>query len=372
MLTHGGDIVGFAEQYGEKPLDFSVNTNPFGFSPNAKNALLHIAERACEYPDPLYRRLRAAIADHEHIPMEWIACGNGAADLIWRIVFASRPRQALVTAPTFSEYETALSAVDCRVEHYILSSDNGFRLNSDILCRITPKLDILFLCNPNNPTGLTIDQTLLQQIVDRCRICDVLLVVDECFLGFLPHSEQMTLKPYLSANSRLVILKAFTKLYGMAGLRLGYCLCSDSAFLADLCKVGQCWPVSVAAEEAGIAALKDAAFVEKTLAYLPAERERIRKTMEQFGMLVYPGEANYLFFYTDISHYQERLAEHGILIRSCSNYIGLQDGYYRAAVLTPDKNDRLLSAMKHLRSVSPSVLELQMNGFSLLFIQLLR
>lgn len=352
MLTHGGDIVGFAERYGRKPLDFSVNTNPFGFSPNAQRALLHIAGRACEYPDPLYRKLRTAIADHEHIPMEWVACGNGAADLIWRIVYAKRPRKALVTAPTFSEYEMALSTVDCYVEHYILSSDNGFRLDDGILNQIIQGLDILFLCNPNNPTGLTIDQTLLQKIVDRCYTCNVLLVVDECFLGFLPTSEQLTLNPNLSSNSKLVILKAFTKLYGMAGLRLGYCLCSDETFLSDLCKVGQCWPVSVAAEEAGIAALKDTAFVEETLSYLPVERERMRKAMEQLDLRVYPGKANYLFFYTDIPNYQERLAEHGILVRNCSNYMGLKDGYYRAAVLTAKNNDRLLAAMKQLREES--------------------
>lgn len=349
MLTHGGDIVGFAEQYGAEPLDFSVNTNPLGFSPQAKAAFLRAAERACEYPDPLYRRLRTAIADHEHIPAEWIACGNGAADLIWRIAYAGRPRQALVTAPTFSEYETALSAVDCRVGHYALSSENGFRLDDGILTHITPELDILFLCNPNNPTGLTIGRSLLQQIIDRCRVCDVRLIVDECFLGFLPDAEQLTLKPYLAENPGLVILKAFTKLYGMAGLRLGYCLCADAAFLSDLCRAGQCWPVSVTAEEAGIGALKDTEFVEQTLAFLPAERERVRQSMAELGLLVYPGEANYLFFHTDIPNYQERLAKRGILIRSCSNYIGLRDGYYRIAVLTAEHNDRLLAAMTQIK-----------------------
>ena len=349
MLTHGGDIVGFAEQYGVNPLDFSVNTNPFGFSPKAKAAFLQAAERACEYPDPLYRKLRAAISAHEGVPMQWVTCSNGAADLIWRIVHARRPKKALVCAPTFSEYETALSAVNCRVEHHILRESNGFCLNDGIFDQITTDLDILFLCNPNNPTGLTIDQTLLRQIVDRCRVYDVLLVVDECFLGFLSDSEQRTLKPYLSENPGLVILKAFTKLYGMAGLRLGYCLCSDLALLSALSKAGQCWPVSVAAEQAGIAALEDVAFVEKTLAFLPLERERLRNAMEHLGLRVYPGQANYLFFYTDIPNYQQRLAERGILVRNCSNYIGLKDGYYRAAVLTAEQNDRLLWAMKQLK-----------------------
>ena len=348
MLTHGGDIVGFARRYGVAPLDFSVNTNPFGLSPNAKRALLDAGERAGEYPDPLYRKLRAAIAAHEDVPMEWVACGNGAADLIWRVVLAQRPKKALVTAPTFSEYETALNFVNCHVEHHFLTAETGFRVGEDILENITQETGMMFLCNPNNPTGLTVEPALLERVLKRCRACGTLLVVDECFLGFLPEGERLTVRPQLGECSNLLILKAFTKLYGMAGLRLGYCLCSDTELLAQMGSAGQCWPVSIAAEEAGIAALQDGGYVEKTLVFLPPERERVRRALEQLGLRVWPGEANYLFFYTDIPNFHQRLAEQGILIRSCSNYVGLGDGYYRAAILLPEENDRLLAAVERI------------------------
>lgn len=348
MLTHGGDLVGFVRRYGTTPLDFSVNTNPFGLSPKAKQALTGVAGRACEYPDPLYRNLRAAIAEHEGVPVEWVACGNGAADLIWRVVLALRPKKALVTAPTFSEYETALNFVGCHVEHHFLTGENGFRVGEELLDQITQETGLLFLCNPNNPTGLTVEPELLARILERCRTCGTLLVADECFLGFLPDGESRSLKPRLSDCSGLLILKAFTKLYGMAGLRLGYCLCSDPALLTRLGNAGQCWPVSVAAEEAGIAALQDHTYVEKTLAYLPAERERVHRAMERLGLRVYPGEANYLFFHTDIPNCHERLAEQGILVRNCSNYVGLGDGYYRAAILLAEENDRLLAALEQI------------------------
>ena len=349
MLTHGGDLVGFTEQYGTAPLDFSVNTNPFGLSPKARAALSRAADRACEYPDPLSRNLRRAISEQEQVPVPWIACGSGAADLIWRIALAQKPKHALIPAPTFSEYEAALRFVGCQITHHLLYKESGFRMQADILEAITEQVDILFLCNPNNPTGLTIEPTLLQQILERCRAYDVLLVADECFLGFHPQKEQLSMKPQLSAFPNLLILKAFTKLYGMAGLRLGYCLCSDPNLLSRVRDAGQCWPVSVAAEEAGIAALQDTAFVKKTLAWLPPERTRVAAAMTRLGLTVWPGEANYLFFHTDLPNYPQRLAEKGILIRSCGNYPGLSEGYCRAAILLPEQNDRLLAAMKQIR-----------------------
>ena len=349
MLTHGGDLIGFTEQYGIAPLDFSVNTNPFGLSPKARAALSRAADRACEYPDPLSRRLRNAIAEHEQVPAPWIACGNGAADLIWRIALSQKPKQALIPAPTFSEYEAALRFVDCRITYHPLRKEHRFLLQPDILDAITEQTDILFLCNPNNPTGLCIAPVLLQQILERCHACGTLLVVDECFLGFLSHAEQRSMKSQLAAFPNLLILKAFTKLYGMAGLRLGYCLCSDTNLLSRLQEAGQCWPISVTAEEAGIAALQNTAFVTKTLAWLPPERTRMVQAMEQLGLTVWPGEANYLFFHTDIPDYSRKMAEKGILIRDCSNYIGLSNGYCRTAILLPEQNDRLLNAMKQIQ-----------------------
>lgn len=352
-LIHGGDVVGFEAQYGRAPLDFSVNTNPFGLSPRARAALSLAADRACEYPDPLCRRLRQAIGAQESVPMEWVACGNGAADLIWRLALALHPRRALVTAPTFSEYETALTFARCAVEHCILRRDRGFLPDEEILGRITEEIDVVFLCNPNNPTGRTMSKDLLRQIVHRCRETGSVLVVDECFLGFLAEKAEKTMKPHLSEYPNLVILKAFTKLYGMAGLRLGYCLCANETLLEDLRRAGQCWPVSVAAEEAGLAALEDRAFVRRTLEFLPGERERLRTQLTLRGMDVIPGEANYLLFSTKIENFDQKLAQRGILIRDCRNYPGLTEGDYRTAVLLLRDNDRLLAAVDEIRRNEP-------------------
>lgn len=349
MLTHGGDIVGFEQEYGENPLDFSVNTNPLGLSPMAEKAMRASTGRVSEYPDPLYRKLRQAIAEYENVPKDWVLCGNGAAELIWRLAFALRPESAVVTAPTFSEYEAALMSSGCRVKRHLLLEKEGFALTDSILPEIMQETDILFLCSPNNPTGFTIHPELLREILEHCEKTNTLLVMDECFGGFLPDEEKHSLKAYLGKVPKLFVLKAFTKLYGMAGLRLGYGLCSDTGLLEKLRLCGQSWPVSVVAEETGIAALRDKAYLERTRAFIPTERERVRRAMELLDFYVYPGEANYLLFRTGIPELDKKLAQKGILIRNCSNYVGLGQGYYRIAIRRREDNDRLLRELSLIR-----------------------
>ena len=169
----------------------------------------------------LCRELRAKLALHEGVPAEQILCGNGAADLIFRLVWAKKPRRALVTAPTFAEYATALESVGCTVERFFLREQEDFAVTDAFCAAIRPGVDMVFLCQPNNPTGQLTALPLVEQILHRCAACGTLLVVDECFLDFLPDHALHTAKGLLGEGN-LVILKAFTKLYGMAGVRLGY------------------------------------------------------------------------------------------------------------------------------------------------------
>ncbi|MFR2021116.1 MAG: aminotransferase class I/II-fold pyridoxal phosphate-dependent enzyme [Christensenellales bacterium] len=153
---------------------------------------------------------------------------NGAADLIFRLALAKQPRHALVLAPTFAEYEAALETIGCDVRRYTLNEANDFALTEDVLGAIQPPVEIVFLCQPNNPTGQAADRALMRRILAKCEEVGALLAVDECFLDFLPDGEALTMKPELAAHGGLFILKAFTKLYGMAGVRLGYGLCADA------------------------------------------------------------------------------------------------------------------------------------------------
>ena len=344
-LTHGGDWAGYIEEYGKEPLDYSSNVSPLGIPEGVKRAAAEAMERADRYPDPLCRQLKAALSRTWGVPADRILCGNGASDLILRVARGLAPKRALVTAPTFSEYEEALAKAGCACDHFPLKEEDDFRVTEEILGWIGPGLDLLILCEPNNPTGRTTDPALLRRILARCGETGVRLMVDECFMEFLTDRERHTLVGELAAHPELLILRAFTKSFAMAGLRLGYLLCGSAETAAAIEAAGQPWAVSVPAQEAGIAALKEAGFLEEMRALTARERTRMMARMEALGLRVIPGEADYLLFDSGDPELGDALREKGILIRDCSNYIGLRAGWYRAAVKREEQNDAFLQAL---------------------------
>ena len=221
QLVHGGDWAGYRAQYGQDALDFSANVSPLGLPDGVAKAITAALATADRYPDPLCRALRAKLAVHEKMPMEHILCGNGAADLIFRLVWAAKPRTALLPAPTFAEYAAALETAGCTIRRHFLRESEDFAVTEAFISAVDEDTDMVFLCQPNNPTGQLTPLALVEALLHRCEACGALLVVDECFLDFLPQGEVLSAKKLL-ASPNLIILKAFTKLYGMAGVRLGY------------------------------------------------------------------------------------------------------------------------------------------------------
>ncbi len=346
-LTHGGDWAGYEAEYGAKPLDFSANISPLRLPEGVRAAVVESLWSAESYPDPLCRALRQAVAGAEQANVDWCLCGCGAADLIYRVVLAKKPRRALVTAPTFAEYEAALELAGCKTEHYLLREEAGFPLDEGFLDAVTPDTDMVFVCQPNNPTGRTVSRSLLTAVLDRCREADALLVVDECFCDFLDDPDTRTMKNLLGEYRNLLILKAFTKLYAMAGLRLGYCLCGDTALLDAMRNAGQPWAVSGPAQAAGIAALNETEYVQAVRALIAEQRPRLAGELTRLGLRVIPGEANYLLFFSP-KPLLEPLRRRGILLRDCGNYRGLCDGWYRAAVRGREDNQRLIAALEEV------------------------
>lgn len=344
-LIHGGDLAGFVDIYGYEPLDFSTNGNPLGVPEGVKQALCQAAGRVDAYPDPLCRRLRAALAEHEGVQPQQVCCGNGAADLIFRLVQAVKPQRALLTAPSFAEYERALRSSGCQVTRLTLHHEQQFRLTEAILPRLTPDLDLVFLCNPNNPTGHLTEPGLMRQILAACAAAGIVLVVDECFNGFVEAPEEHSVVKQLSTYRQLVVLKAFTKLYGMAGLRLGYCLSGNPAWLRAVQNTGQPWAVSSLAQAAGLAALAEQEYVTAARELIWQEKRRLLRQTADWPVKVLGGDANWLFFRSPCLDLAERIRRRGILIRDCGNFPGLGPGYYRIAVRSQAENQRLIDAM---------------------------
>lgn len=340
--SHGGDIY----TYGEI-LDFSSNINPVGTPKRVLQAAIEGIYQMGNYPDPLCRELKSAIAKMEGIYEEHIICGNGAADLIFQLVTAKRPKKALLAVPGFTEYQQALEGVGAEIIYYRLKRENNFILEADFLRYLKEDIDMIFLCNPNNPTGKTISIELLDKIIDTCNKRSIFLVIDECFNDFLDYPEKHSKKNKVIKYKNLFILKAFTKMYAMAGLRLGYGLCGDGKLLEKMQRNRQPWSVSIPAQEAGIAALKEVEFSEKTRCHIRKEREYLCRCMKQMGITYWEPEANYIFFYCQLD-LKELLLKRNILIRDCSNYIGLEKGYYRIAVKNREDNEKLVNGLRKI------------------------
>lgn len=344
QLVHGGDWAGYRAEYGQMPLDFSANVSPLGVPQGVRAAIAEAAAGADRYPDPLCRELCAAIGQAENLPPEWVLCGNGAADLIWRLAAALRPKQALLPAPAFAEYEAALQSVGCHVVHSVLPEAENFVVGKAFCEGIVPGIEIVFLCEPNNPTGCTTPRPLLQRILERCRQVGAVLVVDECFGDFLDEPQAHTLVPYLETFPNLIVLKAFTKIYAMAGVRLGYALCADGARLEKMRAAGSPWSVSSLAQAAGCAALQETEYLQRVRALIHTQRAVLVQGLRELGLRVIPGQANYLLFRCE-RPLAAPLRQQGILLRSCGNYPGLDDTWYRTAVRTEPENRRLLVAL---------------------------
>ncbi|MDD3340496.1 MAG: histidinol-phosphate transaminase, partial [Lachnospiraceae bacterium] len=303
---------------------------------------------AQHYPDPDCTKLTKLLSGKYDISTENILCGNGADDLLYRLVLSIKPKQALIIEPTFEEYNRALQLVGCEVRHYQLDFSSQFEFDENVLSEISSDMDMIFLCNPNNPTGRLIKPHILNEIIEQCQKRNIILVVDECFIEFIPGWEQYSVKQAISSFSNLVVIDAFTKTYSLAGFRIGFCFSNRQYLLSDMKLQGQSFAVSVPAQYAGICALMDTSYMEKTYLFWAAERDWLYLQLCELGIDVIPPQANYVLFKTPHKNLRQALWEQGIKVRDCSRFNGLGPEYCRIAIRPHDKNIKFIEAMKKL------------------------
>ena len=359
--AHGGDIYRRRSlPQGKRLLDFSANTNFLGMPEEVCRAIVDNMDQYCAYPDPFCRELREALSLHHGIPEEHFYCGNGAADLIFRMALAVSPPVALVTAPAFSEYEQALRLAGAHVRHHMLDPKKEYVPDHTLLDAVDSSTRMVFLCNPNNPTGVAVPREQVLGLAAACRKNNTLLVVDECFIDFLEEPDKYSVEDSTGEYPNLVILKAFTKIYAMAGLRLGYMICSDRSLLERVAGAGQPWTVSTVAAKAGVAALGCRDYVKRSRTLVLENRKELERGLRELGFIVIPSQANYLIFQSGDSELDRKLEAQGILIRNCTTFRNIPRGYFRIAVRSAEDNRILLEELKkHSGQRSPGEMDVQ-------------
>lgn len=375
---HGGDIYRQKIKY-----DFSVNINPLGLPDVVKQVLQNSGTLAVQYPDLQCQKLRIQLADRLGIRSEQILCGNGASELILAVCHMLRPQKALLSAPCFSGYEVALQAVGTKVIHVPLAEADDFAYTEEYGRALEARLReekpaLLFLTTPNNPTGKLIEKEHIRRILAVCRQTDTTLVLDECFMELTGQAARYSMVQKLEQHENLLILRAFTKSFAIPGIRLGY-LVGQQALLNRIQKQLPEWNVSTLAQATGVAALADTKYLKMACRLIESERAHMSQALKELGCRVYSSDTNYILFYvnqcdiqkstglydedekctwqkenTDGAIYmnqvagadlKDRLIRQQILIRDCSDYPGLTDGYYRVAVKLPEENKVLLEAL---------------------------
>ncbi len=361
MMDHGGNIHAASRKTGiaeKRILDFSASINPLGMPEAARLAMTRQISLLGHYPEPFAEGLSDQLGRMLGLSSHSIICGNGSTELIYLIPRVLKPKQVLITAPTFSEYEKAcrVSSV-ARVIHYELDKNNNFDIDTDDFIAHMKGLSgstspnarqngkLAFLCNPNNPTGRIVRQDAVLRIAKAAKKLKCHLVVDEAFIDFCPGE---SVAPEVAGNPYLMVLRSLTKFYALAGLRLGYGI-FPQAVVDRFREQKEPWTVNRLATAAGSASIQDRAYQKRTLKILHEEKLFMAEEFTKQGIRYLPTSANYyLMQIKNAQRVISVLREKGILVRDCSNFSGLDKTYIRVAVRSRRENSRLIREVARL------------------------
>ncbi|MBP5528773.1 MAG: aminotransferase class I/II-fold pyridoxal phosphate-dependent enzyme [Lachnospiraceae bacterium] len=339
-IIHGGDV------YRNKVnIDFSVSINPCGVPAKVKDALTNAIDSLEKYPDIHCEKLTKAAAKMLDVKEEQLVFGNGSSDLFMGIANAFKPSKVLIAAPSFYGYEYAFSPNAENIVYYFMKEEDTFRLTNDFLNSITDDLDFIILANPNNPTGALIDSLLLLEIVKTAKSKKIRVILDECFIEFTEGSHSLVSK--IEEYPNLCIIRSFTKIFAIPGVRLGYFVSSDLSFNETVKKHLAEWNISAFGQAAGCACTECLDYIEASKKVIKAEREYLYSEFSKLGIKAYDSACNFILI-KDKRKLDEELLKREILVRNCSNFKGLDEGYYRIAVRTHEENVKLIEALKIL------------------------
>ena len=354
-FEHGGNIYQAIRSLDKKELlDFSANINPFGLSESVRQAILDNVEQIVHYPDASAYELRKRICEYYGIHDRMLMLGNGATELLYLMCHILKPQKVIIPVPSFLEYERAALSDGAIIDYFYLFEHDVFELDFTLLAERVEENSLIFLGNPNNPTGKLLDIEKLTAFLEKTKDYNCSVLVDESFIDFVKDAEQCTCRKLCFEYKNLFILHSLTKFFAIPGLRLGFGIFQP--WLVEKMQMAtDCWNVNSLAQAAGVAALFDKEYIKASKKSIIDLRQQLIGLLINVGDIrIFPSVANFLLL--DISamgvtsaEFKQLMSDKGVLIRDCSNYPGLDTRYIRIAVRSSEENKKFVEILKEVK-----------------------
>lgn len=352
---HGSDLEKIEQVYGikkEEIVSFSANVNPLGVSPLLRHTLSERIDVITGYPDREYTSLRKCIAAYCGTDYENVIVGNGSTELISLFIQIEHPKKALVIGPTYSEYEREIALGGGTTLYYPLKEAEDFRLNvDDFISHLNESIDLLVICNPNNPTSSCITRRDMRRILDACKQHDIYVMVDETYVEFADNMDEISAVPLTNYYNNIVILRGTSKFFAAPGLRLGYCVTGNRDLIETINARKNPWTINSLAVVAGETMFTDMAYINETKSLISSERARLYRIFDEHpDFKVYAPSGNFMLVkilkegLTSQDLFDRAIREK-MMIRDCSTFPFLDNKYIRFCFMKPEDNEKLAACL---------------------------
>ena len=347
MNKHGG-----YQGKNNEMLDFSVNINPLGIPGGIREKLIAGIDELVKYPEITGVSAIQKIADDLAVLPENIILGNGAIELIYLFARSMRSGKALIVQPTFNEYERALKLYGWDVVHHVLTAEDNFTLNPEALAAVinNEKPQAVFLCNPNNPTGLVYSNDFIREMLEHSAP-EITWFLDESFMDFSEETGNLSLVK--EAKQSVFILKSLTKFYALPGLRIGYGV-GVAPIIRTMERFKEPWTINTLGLIAATGVYDEKDYASQTKTYIKGERQRVFAALSQIKTLkVYPSGTDFhlcQLLKGTVAELQIDLEKEGMSLRTCEDFIGMDNSYFRIAIKKEADNTKLLTFLRNWRN----------------------
>lgn len=352
---HGSDLEKIEAIYGIKKEDitsFSANVNPLGISPLLRKTLSEKVDAITTYPDREYTSLRKCISQYVGSDISHIIVGNGSTELISLFIQIEHPKKAMVIGPTYSEYEREISLGGGTTLYYPLKEKDDFRLNvEDFTSHLNENIDLLVICNPNNPTSSAITRKDMRRILDVCKQYGIFVMVDETYVEFAENMEEITAVPLTHYYNNIIILRGTSKFFAAPGLRLGYAITGNCDLVKSINTRQNPWTINSLAVIAGELMFQDTEYIERTRKLISSERARLYDAFQNHpSFKAYEPTANFMLVKLleeemTAEEMFDRTIRECMMIRNCSTFPFLDNKYIRFCFMEPEINTKLMECL---------------------------